>query len=117
MDYSLQIKQVRALINDKEPYVFDYDHIELLVSMRPDNIYFVAGQLLTQVADDQALLYKYVKTDDILVDGTKVSAQLRLSANRYFDLADRQDAQNGVGCIDVAPLPNVWLGVDHGFEF
>lgn len=91
-DYSTPTGQVRALISDvSEPYTLTDEVIGALLSIYGDNVKRAAAQALRTIAGSTVLLLKYVKTDDLLVDGTKMSAELRQLADDLNESADADD--------------------------
>jgi len=92
-DYSTPVGQVRSLMNDvDDPYVFTDAQVQAWLAIYNDNIKLAAAQGLYTVAADSILLLKYVKTDDLLVDGQKVSSELRQLADRLHDEGQAEDA-------------------------
>lgn len=81
--------QLRYIINDvEEPYVFTDAHLSAVISIYRDNLQIAAADLLESIAVDEALLYKYVRTDDLSVDGTKAANILMERAKRLREQAD-----------------------------
>lgn len=73
MDETTYIAQVRALTGDDnvaDP-TFTDDQIKALVGLY-ESPYGAAIRLLERLAMEEALTYKYVKSYDIIIDGTKV---------------------------------------------
>lgn len=95
-DYTTDVGLVRLLIPDTavdevdEEYIFGDDQIEALLTLFP-NIKRAAAQAKDIIATDTVLLIKYVRTDDLTVDGPKVAAELRLQAKQLRDQADADD--------------------------
>lgn len=81
-DPSTPVGQVRYLVDDidEDAYVFTDAQLQAFLVLYKGNIKRAAAQALYVVAQNTALLYKYVKTDDLLVDGVKVAAELRQRA-------------------------------------
>lgn len=91
-DYATPIGQVRLLITDTaEPYVYSDDQIEAFLAMSGDSVNRAAAAAALNIAFNTVLLLKYVKTDDLLVDGPKVSAELRQLAERLIAAAENEE--------------------------
>lgn len=91
-DYNTPTGQVRALIADvSEPYTLTDDIIGSLLAIYNDNAKRAAAQAYRTIAGSTVLLLKYIKTDDLLVDGTKVSAELRQLADDLDESANADD--------------------------
>lgn len=78
---------LRLLISDTEPdsegnHIFSDDQLQLFIDSTK-NIYFAAASALRTIAANEILLTKYIRTDDLLVDGSIVSKELRLLALDY----------------------------------
>ena len=93
--------QVRALIPDVEvdadendEYLFSDDHLDVFLALSDDDPRLAAAKALDVLASNEVLLYRYMRTDDLQVDGSKGAsvllaraAQLRAEAsNDGFDL-------------------------------
>ena len=68
---------LRLLITDTEPdengdYLFDDEDLELFLS-NTRNVYFAAAFALRTIAANEVLLTKYLRTDDLTVDGSVVA--------------------------------------------
>lgn len=77
VDYTSDLGKVRAAIPDisDNPVLTD-DQITAFLSVAEDNIYGALALALRAIATETNLLYKYVKTDDFLVDGPKMAETL-----------------------------------------
>lgn len=123
-DYTTPVGQVRALIADvTEPYTLTDDQITALLTLYKDNVKRSAAQAARTIAMSTVLLLKYVKTDDLLVDGPKVSAELRQLADDLDEGAAADDAADeeffmltfpaGCGrCLEYTEYPTIkpWSG-------
>ena len=59
------------------------------------NIYFAAAFALRAIAADQVLILKWVRTDDLTIDGPSVSKELRLLALDYENQGLRELGNSG----------------------
>lgn len=92
-DYSTPVGQLRMLLGDTgEVYLFSDAQMQAYLALYHDNIKRAAGAALLTVAANQALLLKYVKTDDLTIDGPKVAAELRLQAAAWDSEGQADDA-------------------------
>ena len=84
IDYTTDLGKVRAAIPDisADPVLTD-DQITAFLSVAGDNIYGAIAMSMRAIATEMTLLYKYVKTDDLLVDGPKMALALLESAKSY----------------------------------
>ena len=90
-DATTPLGQIRYSIDDvAEPYLFSDAHLTAKLSMFRGNLNLAAADIFESIAVNEALLGKYVKTDDLLVDGTKVADVLfkRAASLRAQDAAD-----------------------------
>lgn len=95
-DYTTPVGQTRLLIpdtavDDAFNYIFSDVQIESLLGLFNGNVKRAAAQAKDVMATDTVLLLKYVRTDDLTVDGPKVAAELRLQAKSLRDQADNED--------------------------
>lgn len=124
-DYTTPVGQVRALIADvTDPYTLSDALIETFLVLSKGNIKRAAAQAYLTIAGSTVLLLKYIKTDDLLVDGTKVSAELRQLADDLKEEAAADDASEqeffsltfptaGCGrCLEYTEFPTIkpWSG-------
>ena len=64
------IKAVRALSgDDEEPYVFNDEQIEGILLATDKSPALAAAVTLERIATEEALLYRYLRTDDLTVSG------------------------------------------------
>jgi len=85
IDYTTDLGKVRAAIPDiseADPVLSD-DQITAYLSVADGNLYGAIALALRAIATETTLLYKYVKTDDLLVDGPKMALALLESAKSY----------------------------------
>lgn len=83
---------VRLRISDvTEPVIFSDAEIKAFLSMSKDSVLRASAAALMAIAGSEALLYKYVRTDDLTVDGAKVATELRLQARQLEAQASDED--------------------------
>lgn len=86
--------EVRLLISDvTEPTIFSDDEIQAFLAMRKNNPMRAAASALMAIANNEALLYKYVRTDDLTLDGVKGATELRLQARQLENQANDEEAE------------------------
>lgn len=90
------IAQVRLLVNDTNedsPVFADVEYVQFL-TLENQSIKRAAAQAVDTIADNEALVAKYVRDHEITVDGTKVADSLRKRADslRAQALDDEQRA-------------------------
>lgn len=93
VDFTSAIGQVRAHIGDTtdDPILSDPE-IQSMLDVAKDNVYAAIASALRRIASDTVLLLKYVRTDDMLVDGPKVADSLLKSAEEFETRAKAYDA-------------------------
>lgn len=88
----MDIDAIRVLIgDDKTPNIFTDQQLQALLSATGGSIYLSSAVALERIAADHALLYTYLKTDDLSVDGTKAAEILLKRAARLRDQAADED--------------------------
>lgn len=86
--------EVRLLISDvSEPFIFEDNEIQAFLALRKNNPTRAAASALMAIAANEALLYKYLRTDDLTVDGVKGATEIRLQARQLENQADSDDAE------------------------
>lgn len=94
-----KLEYLRLLITDVEQndtgnYIFTDDQLETYLN-NTGNVYFAAAFALRTIAANEVLLSKYIRTDDLTVDGPSVSKELRLLALDYENQGKSEVAQTG----------------------
>lgn len=97
--FETPLGQVRLLIPDAAQdaagkYIFTDDQLTALLALHKGSIKRAAARALDIIATDTALLLKVVRTDDLQVDGVKVSAELRAHAKELRAEADADDLED-----------------------
>src|SRR5690625_7891490 len=93
------IKAVRALSgDDEEPYVFNDEQIEGILLATDKSPALAAAVSLERVATEEALLYRYLRTDDLTVSG-HYGAQVVLERAKILRA---QAAEEAMGLADEA---------------
>ncbi len=91
-DPTLPSGEVRLRISDvTSPFIFEDNEINAFLSMSKDSVLRAAAAALMAIAGNEALLYKYVRTDDLTIDGAKVATELRLQARQLETQAADED--------------------------
>ncbi len=101
-----KVDTVRILIPDLDitDYLFTDEQIEALLEYEVGNVNLVLASLLEAIATNDALTYKYVRTDDLTVDGSKGVLAIMARANR---LRDDEERGRFDGFTVVYPLKNL----------
>lgn len=90
---------LRLLITDVEAdengdHLFSNEDLEVYLN-NTHNVYFAAAFALRTIAANEVLLAKYLRTDDLTVDGTAVSKELRLLALDYENQGKNEANRSG----------------------
>lgn len=105
--------EVRLLISDTtEPFVFEDTEIQAFLAQRKNNPTRAAASALMAIAANEALLYKYLRTDDLTIDGVKGATEIRLQARQLENQADSDDAE----FFDIG-YPDCGDGYSRGLEY
>lgn len=83
----MSVDYLRLLISDTEPdadgnHIFNDTQLQLFLD-GTKNVYFAAAFALRTIAANEVMIVKWVRTDDMRVDGPAVSKELRLLALDY----------------------------------
>lgn len=127
-DYTTDVGKVRVLLGDTNPtdislgegtyLYFSDDEINAFLTMYGDNVKLAAARCLETIASSQALLLKSWSSDDLTVNGDriteslrKLAAQLREEAlvdesNEYFNMIAMFIDDNDDGEADEYPWWN-----------
>lgn len=112
------VNQVRALIadTDQSNQILDDATITVYLSLHPSTpagVRRAAADALDAIATSEALIGKYMRTQDVTVDGAKVADALRKQAEaqrreaqRLDDDAADEDAT--IGVLEFEPYPRSW---------
>lgn len=84
--------QIADWPEDEADLLFSDGQIQAFLSMRRDNVLRASASALMAIATNEALLYKYLRTDDLTVDGVKGATEIRLQARELERQADAEDA-------------------------
>ena len=97
---------VRFLISDvdEDRQIFTDAEIEMVFA-REGGVKIAAAVLMERIADNEVLIAKKIRTQDVTTDGPAVAAALRVSADRLRrEWEDEQDAAfGGPVIVDYAP--------------
>lgn len=96
IDYTTPRGQVRAMLPDivEGDFILSDDQLDAMLAVMGDNVKKTVAAAWRAIAAETTLLYKYVKTDDLLVDGPKMAQQLREMADDMEDSANTDVAQD-----------------------
>lgn len=73
-DYTTDVGKVRALIPDNgAEYLFEDEEIEAFLAVSGGSVKGATALAIYAIATNEVLTYKYVKTDDLLIDGSKAA--------------------------------------------
>lgn len=73
-DYTTDVGKVRALIPDNgAEYLFEDEEIEAFLAVSGGSVKGATALAIYAIATNEILTYKYVKTDDLLIDGSKAA--------------------------------------------
>ena len=94
----MSVDYLRLLITDTQPdedgnYIFTDSELQLYLD-NTFNVYFASAFALRTIAANEVLLSKYIRTDDLTIDGPSVSKELRLLALDYENQGKSQAAQD-----------------------
>lgn len=108
--------EVRLRISDiREPFIFTDEEIQAFLAMRGDNSTRAAASALLAIANNEALLYKYVRTDDLTIDGVKGATELRLQARQLENEADSDDAEFFI--LEYPECPSYSRGMEYEYHY
>lgn len=79
MPLSDDVEFVRFLISDPDSSVFSDTEIEMVLGRQPA-VYLAGALLLDRIADNEALISKKIRTQDLSTDGPAVAKSLREAA-------------------------------------
>lgn len=102
------LRLIRLLINDTATEEADqvFSNTELLdfLALEGDDVKRAAAQALDTIADNEALVSKAIRTQDLQTDGPKVAESLRKRATELRAQADRADEAAEGDYFDVIDL-------------
>jgi hypothetical protein len=122
-DYSTPVGQLRALVGDEEQYaeystnstpayMFSDDKLQALLAINRDKLKYAAADLIDQLATNEALVSKKIRTEDLQTDGASVANALRLHAQNLRTDQKREDAEDDAEfafeIVDFVPQPANW---------
>lgn len=115
-DANTPLGQLRYLIDDiEEPYAVSDARLQALLSVYKDNLQLAGADVFESIAVNEALMYRYVRTDDLTVDGSKTAEILLKRAARLREQASAdaiEDAFEIVDYVHARPYPEAaarWL--------
>lgn len=96
-DPTSDVGMVRLLANDtnSDDYLFTDAEITTFLTLEVGSVKRAAAQAIDTIADNEALLSKAIRTQDVQTDGPKVADSLRKRAAELRAQADAQDADAG----------------------
>ena len=121
VDYSTPVGQVRALVGDEEQYpeyagpnettayIFSDDKIKALLALNKDKLKLTAANLIDQLATNEALVSKKIRTEDLQTDGASVANALRLHATSLRAEQNRDDEEDDAeNAFEIVDYPSHW---------
>lgn len=99
-DFTTGAGKVRVLIPDlgtadgtvDSDYLFSDDELDALLALYAGSIRRAAASAIDALAVNEVLLYRYLRTDDLTVDGSRGAEVLRKRAASLRAEADAEDA-------------------------
>lgn len=103
-DYNSPIGALRNVINDVEQhidpldpgadaeYLFSDDRLQAFLTLNKDSIRLAAADAIDAIADNESLVSKKIRTEDLQTDGPSVTNALRMHATS-LRLQARQEAE------------------------
>lgn len=107
----MSVEQVRLLIPDvvEEDYIFTDEQIQGYLDIaRGGSVLRAAALAVRAIANNQVLLLKVIRTDDLQTNGAQVADALRKSANDLEARADGADDADAEDFFMVAPFEYRW---------
>lgn len=109
-DFTTDVGKVRALIPDLSTadgtvdtdYLFGDSELEAYLAIYNGSLRRAAAAAIDAIAVNEVLTYRYLRTDDLQVDGTKGAEVLRKRAQTLRDEADVIDATDAVDAFEIA---------------
>lgn len=100
-DANTPLGQLRYLIDDiEEPYAVSDARLQALLSVYKDNLQLAGADVFESIAVNEALLYRYVRTDDLVVDGSKTAEILLKRAARLREQASADAIEDAFEIVD-----------------
>lgn len=122
-DYASPVGQVRNLCNDTIQYVdpanpsdpasylFEDSRIEAFLTLNNGNVRFAAADIVDALADNEILISKKIRTEDLQTDGAAVGNALRLHATSLRAQAKQEIAgledEGGMEIVDFNYQPDL----------
>lgn len=106
IDFTTDPGRVRLLINDVDEnnLVFSDSEVAAFLTLEGDSVKRAAAQALDTIADNEVLVAKVLRTQDLATDGAKAAAELRKRAAALRAQADVEDAASDEGAFfDIVP--------------
>lgn len=79
------IEQVRLLLGDiGDDQIYTNEQLEAYLALESDSAYLAAAAALKAIAINETLMYRYLRTDDLTVNGVLGATELRKIANDWI---------------------------------
>lgn len=117
---------MRNLVNDTEQfvdplyptnqadYLFSDDRLNSFLTLNKGNIRFAAADVIDAIADNESLVSKKIRTEDLQTDGPAVTNALRLHATSLRAQAKQElaalDDESGMEIVDYTYIPETAFG-------
>lgn len=97
------LELVRLLIPDIDisNQIFSDSQIEGYLQLANDNVKRAAAYAIRAVANDEALLFKVIKTDDQSINAASVARALLATAQQYTNEADREEEDSSESYFEI----------------
>lgn len=121
IDYTTARGQVRAMIPDitEGDFVLSDGQIDAMLAVNSDNVKMALAAAWRAIATETSLLLKYVRTDDLLVDGPKMADTLLKNADKMEAAGTAEIIQGESEAFSITPykytLEDSWGSLGRAF--
>lgn len=125
-DYASPVGSLRNLISDTEQhidplfptnpadYLFSDDRLNAFLTLNNGNVRFAAADCIDALADNESLVSKKIRTEDLQTDGPAVTNALRIHATSLRAQAKQElaalDDDGGMEIVDYTYIPETPFG-------
>ena len=105
-DFTTPEGQVRLLIGDSDPGIYDPEEIAGFLALTGGSVLLAAAHALDTIASSEAMVSKKITTQDLQTDGPAVAAELRAHAKALrAQAAAEVDALTDVSAFEIVEAP------------